>query len=417
MSASAMTLSPATGSTTGLMPQARTGVGLFQVFDAMGTPRISEGAAETDAKRYGIVWGARPGMAPYWRAGNSSILASYYFPQETDLSYTAWGGAGHTLAWWQQYHPDWVLYSCTASGTPTKIPAYVGGLTTNVPLDFHNPSVVSYQIHAAAAYAKANGYNALAVDEVVFENIGGATAGTGAYGCGVYSNGTFVRRYSSKSDSTWTTDMVAWARTAHSIAASEGLKLIVNHPAGLISNPNEQAMLSNVDADVDETGYSDYGYYTKSSTLFKLTTDWAIYAQTHGTAPLIIDKYAQTAALSATQVEHTIATYLISNEGGEGLFAGNSTGYGIEQYYPQYAINYGTACSNYYEGSSASPNLWYRRYTNAIVVVNSGSSRASEVASLPTGHTYRDLVGRPVSNPMSVANYDAYVLLTTNGCN
>lgn len=398
------------------MPQAKTGVGLFQVFDAMGTPRISAAGAEADAKRYGIVWGARPGMASAWRAGNSKIIASYYFPQETDLSYISWGGAGHDLAWWQANHPDWVLYSCTASGTPTRIPAFVGGLMTNIPLDFHNPAVVDYQVRAAAAYAKANGYNALAADEVVFYNIGGATAGAGAYACGVYQNGTFVRRYSSKSDPQWTTDTVAWARTAHSIAQSEGLKLIVNHPAGDPNNPNEQEMLSNVDADVDETGYSDYGLYKSSSTLFKLTLDWVRFAQSHGTAPLVIDKYVQSGELSGTEIEHSIATYLMGNEGGEGLFAGNRNGYGVEQYHSEYAVNYGTACGDYYGGSSASPNIWYRRFSNAIVVVNSGSSRASEAATLPAGHAYRDLEGRPVSNPLNVANFDAYVLLTTNGC-
>ncbi len=382
----------------------------------MGTPRISPASAEADGNRYGVIWGARPGMASPWRTGNPSIIASYYFPQETDLSYTVWGAAGHNLAWWQKYHPDWVLYSCTAAGTPTRIPAYVGGLSTNIPLDFHNPAVMSYQIHAAANYAKANGYNALAADEVVFYNIGGATAGSGAYACGVYQNGTFVRRYSSKSDPRWTTDTVAWTRTAHSITASAGLKLIVNHPAGNIANANEQAILANVDADVDEMGYADYGLYAKSSSLFKLTLDWVRYAQAHGVSPLIIDKYYQSAAVSPTQLERSIAAYLMGNEGGEGLFVGNSSSYGLEQYHSQYAVNYGTACGTYYGGSAASPNIWYRRFTNAIVVVNSGSSRASEVATLPTGHVYRDLAGRAVSNPLNVANYGAYVLLTTNGC-
>ncbi len=414
---SATAASPMTGSTTTLMPQAKIGVGLFQVFDVMGTPRISPAAAEADAKRYGVIWGARPGMAPAWLAGNSSIIASYYFPQETDLSYSAWGAAGHNLAWWQTYHPDWILYSCTATGTPTKIPAYVGGLTTNIPLDFHNPSVVSYQVKAAAAYARANGYNALAADEVVFWNAGGAAAGSGAYACGIYEGSTFVRRYSSKTDTRWATDTVAWAQTAHSLAALEGLKFIVNHPAGNINSANEQTLLANVDADVDETGYSDYGKYTSTTSLFALTLNWVRYAQAHGVAPLIIDKYVQTTALSTTQIEHSIATYLMGNEGAEGLFAGNSTAYGVEQYNSLYATNFGTACEDAYQGTSPSPNVWYRRFTNALVVVNSGSSLSSEVATLPSGHTYRDLVGRAISNPLHVANFDAYVLLTTNGCN
>ncbi len=412
-------------STTPLMPQAKKGIGLFQVFDAFGSPRISSSQATSDASRYGVVWGARPGMASSWLGGNASMAASYYFPQETDLSFVSWGGAGHTLAWWQANHPDWILYSCTANGTPTTIPAYVGELPNNIPLDIHNPAVVDYQIHAAANYAIANGYNSLAVDEVLFYNIGGVTAGTGAYGCGIYQNGQFVRRYSGKRDAQWNADTVAWVKAAHSILktdatlAPHNLKLIVNHPAGYISDPNEQAILANVDADVDETGYSDYGQYKSSSSLFKLTLDWVRYAQAHGTAPLVVNKYYQSNAVTGTQVEFSIATYLMGNEGGEGLFTSNNPGYGVEQYFPEYSVNYGTACGGYYGGASTDPNnpqIWYRRYSNAVVVVNSGSSRASEVATLPSGHTYRDLEGRPVSNPLTVANFDAYVLLTTNGC-
>ena len=409
------------------MQTAKTGMGVFQVFDAWGTPRVSTSSAVADGPRYGVVWGARPGMPSSWRANNSSLVVTYYMPQETDPSYLSWGGIGHNLAWWQANHPDWVLYSCTASGAPTKIPAYVASLPNNIPLDFHNPAVVNYQIHAAANYAIANGYNGLAIDEVVFTNIGGVTAGTGAYGCGIYQNGTFVRRYSGKTDPTWTTDTVAWVKAAHQILNSDTtlaphhLKLVVNHPAGNIGSANEQALLANVDADINETGYSDYSNYTKTNSLFKSTLDWTRYAQAHGVAPLTINKFYQSTAVTATQLEYSIATYLMGNEGGSGLFTSNNPGYGVEQYHSEYATNYGSACGAYYGGSATnagSPDLWYRRYSNAFVVVNSGSStRSSETATLPAGHTYHDLEGRTVTNPLNVANHDAYVLLTTNGCN
>ncbi len=419
---------PNGSSTTPLMPKARSGIGLFQVFDAFYSyGRINPGTAVADGSRYDIVWGARPGMASSWRAGNSSLIATYYMPQETDASYVSWGGIGHDLAWWQAHHPDWVLYSCTAGGAPTKIPAMIGSLPQNVPLDIHNPEVVNYQIHLAANYAIANGYNGLAYDEVVFYNLGGVTAGTGAYGCGIYQNGTFVRRYSGKTDARWNADTVAWVKAAHQILTTDStlaphhLKLVVNHPAGNINDPNEQGILANVDADLDETGFADYSNYTKTNWLFKQTVDWMRYAQAHGTAPLIIDKYYQSASVNQNQLEYGIATYLMGNEGGAGLFVGNNPGYGIEQYHSEYTANYGTACGAYYGGSATNPNspdLWYRRYSNAFVVVNGGSSsRSYESVTLPAGHSYRDLEGRPVSNPLSVANHDAYVLLTTNGCN
>lgn len=398
------------------MPLAQTGIGAFQVFDAMSSGRISSSAATLDAHRYGIVWGSNVGMPPYWTAGNSSIITAYYLPQPADLSSTMWGAAGHTLSWWQANHPSWILDACLANGTPTHTPAYLGGLPGNVPLDFHNPAVVAYQIRAAAAYARAHGYNALSFDQTVFYNIGGANAGTGAYSCGVWQGSTFVRRYASKSDSTWATDVVAWARTAHSLLTTDAtlapyhLKLVVNHPVGYISNANEQSLLENVDADIDESGFSDYGNYTTTSSLFKVVVDWMRFAQSHGAAPLIVDKWP--AAPTAKQMEYAMATYLIGNEGGAGLFSGNE--YGVEQFHPEYTVNYGSRCASYYGGTSPSPNLWYRRYGNAFVVVNSGPT--AETATLPSGHAYRDLEGRAITNPLSVAGHDAYVLLTTNGC-
>ncbi len=419
---SAPAVAPPNGnSTTPLLQMAKAKIAPFQVFDAWGSPRVSAAAAEADGPRYSLVWGARPGMASAWRKNNSSLIASYYMPQETDASWVSWGGIGHNLAWWEANHPDWVLYSCTASGTPTKIPAYVGSLPQNIPLDIHNPAVVQYQVKLAASYALKNGYNGLAYDEVLFQNIGGVTAGAGAYACGIYQNGTFVRRYSSKNDVAWADDTVAWVKAAHAIAAANNLKLVVNHPAGSYTNANEAALLANVDVDLNETGYADYSNYTKSTSLFKTTTDWTRYAQAHGAAPITIDKFYQSAAVTPVQVEYGIATYLMSNEGGSGLFISNNPGYGVEQFHSEYNVDYGTPCAAYYGGSATnagSPDLWYRRYSNAFVVVNSGStSRSSEVANLPAGHTYRDLEGRQVSNALTVANHDAYVLLTTNGCN
>jgi hypothetical protein len=366
-------------------------------------------------------------MPTYWKAGNPAIVSTYYMPMETDANTSLWGAIGHPLSWWQTNHPDWVLYSCTSAGAQTTIPAYISGLTNNVPLDIHNPDVIAYQVKAAANYAIANGYSAVGFDEVLFYNLGGATAGTGAYGCGIYQNGTFVKRYSGKTDANWNADVVAWVKAARTILTTDAtiapyhLKLVVNHPAGLISSTNEQAILSNVDADVNETGFSDYGNYTSSSSLFKTTVDWTRYAQAHGAAPLTINKYSESTAVTPEQLEYSIATYLMANEGGSGLFTVNSSGYGVEQYHSEYATSFGTRCGGYYGGptyNANSPDLWYRKYSNALVIVNSGSAtRASEIVSLPAGHTYRDLEGRAVSNPLTVAKSDAYVLLTTNGCN
>ncbi len=399
--------------------------GLTQIFDEY-TPRIiTSSQSASDGPRYGVVWGARPGNAQNWNANTQTLVPAYYAPQETDMSYNAWGDAGHNLAWWTANHPDWILYACTSSGTPTGTPAYIAQLPGNIPLDIHNPAVVAYQVQAAGNYAVANHYSGLAFDEVLFTNVTGSGLGSGYYGCGIYENGTFVRRYNGQGDSAWKSDTVAWVQAAHSILAHDPilgpahLKLIVNHPAGNISDPSEQAILQNTDADLDETGFSDYGNWHASSSLFKLTADWMRYAQAVGSAPLIIDKFSQTAPVTSEQTEYSLATYLIGSEGGSGLFVGNSNSYGAEQYLSQYQTSMGAPCGDYYGGPTLDPNnpaIWYRKFANALVVVNGGST-TNEIAHLPTNHTYSDIMGRQISNPLSVASGDAYVLLANgNGC-
>jgi len=403
-------------------------IGLFQVFDEFTPNEISSSQAAADGHRYGAVWGARVGMASYWKTSNSAIAATYYMPQETDASFAAWGDIGHTLAWWQANHPDWILYACTSAGTPTKTPAYISGLPDNVPLDIHNPDVVAYQVKLAANYAIAEGYTGLAFDEVLFENVTGMGVASTDYGCGIYEGSTFVRRYTGRTDPAWTTDTVAWVKTARSILKTDSvigpknLKLIVNHPAANPITANEEAVLTNVDADVDEAGFSDYGNYKAAgmSGLAMATVKWMAYAQSVGTVPLIIDKFDQSAAVTSLQLEYSIATYLLGDTSSARLFVGNSPGYGAEQYHTEYATNFGAPCATYYGGATydaSNPNIYYRKFVNALVVVNPGSlPRASEVAHLPAGHTYTDLEHRTVTNPLTVNSSDAYVLLTTSGC-
>jgi hypothetical protein len=416
---------PPASSTAPLMASSAGKIGLFQVFDQFNTNEISAGQARDDARRYGLVWGDRIGMPAYWSAGNPAIVNTYYVPQEDDADWDCCdgsGGIGHTLSWWQTYHPSWVLYACTADGTPTRLPAFISGLQTNVPLDIHNPDVVDYQVHLAGDYAIEQNFQGLAYDEVLFYNVTGNAINSTDYGCGIYDGGEFVRRYSGKTDPRWTADTVAWIEAARDILRTDPtfvehhLKLVVNHPAESVSNADEQTILRNVDGVVDETGFSDYGNYRREYSLFQTTAEWMTYAQAHGASPLIIDKFEQTSAITRQQLEYSIATYLMGHDGSSGLFVGNANAYGLENYHSEYTTAVGIPCGAYYESTSA-PEIWFRRFTGVLVVVNSGSlSAASALASLPTNHTYRDLEGQTVTNPLRVDSSTGYVLLTTDGC-
>ena len=416
-----LTLGTTTYPTNNFMATASTGrIKSFQIFDETSNGTITAAAAATDGYRYSTVWGARPGLGGTWRDSNAYLRSSYYFLMDTDMSTSAWGAIGHSLAWWQTYHPDWILYKCsTSTNAPTTMPAYDSGLP-NVPLDIHNPAVVQYQIAAAANYAIHNGYTALAADEVTYWIA--ATGGSGYYGCGIYSKGVFVRRYSGPSDPNWAADVVNWAKNAHYILNYNAtyspyhLKLIVNHPGGTM-NTNEATLASNVDADMDETAFTNYGRYTTSSPAWVTReATWMKFMQARGAAVLINQDWGSL-TVGPAQRDYSAATYLLGNENAASIFVSPHTGYGVETYYhPEYtSANLGSPCGEYYGGYSTAPALYYRKFAYALVVVNAGGY-GTERATLPSGHTYTDLEGRPVYNPLSVAANDGYVLKTTNGC-
>lgn len=415
-----LTIGTTTYPTNAFMPSASTGrIKSFQIFDETSNGTISSSAASADGYRYSAVWGVRPGLGVTWRATNSYLRSSYYLLADADMSTSAWGAIGHSLTWWKTYHPDWILYKCSSStNAPTTQPAYDSGLP-NVPLDIHNPAVVQYQIAQAAKYAIRYGYTALAADEVTYWIA--ATGGSGYYGCGIYSKGVFVRRYKSYNDLAWASDIVNWVKSAHYILNSNTtfapyhLKLIVNHPGGNIST-YETTLASNVDADLDETGFTVYGRYQQSSSFVTREATWMKFMQAHGVAVLINQDWGSL-TVGPAQRDYSAATYLLGNENAASIFVSPHTGYGVETFYhPEYtAANLGSPCGEYYGGYSSAPGLYYRKFAYGLVVVNAGGY-GTERASLPSGHTYADLEGRAAYNPLSIAANDGYVLKTTNGC-
>ncbi|HET7813919.1 MAG TPA: hypothetical protein VFL13_06060 [Candidatus Baltobacteraceae bacterium] len=404
------TQSLAVPATTAFMPGSSWGrISAFQIFDETSNGYITSGAAAADGPRYSAVWGVRPGFAPAWLTNNKALRASYYFLMETDTSTTGWGAFGHSLSWWQTNHPSWILYACTSAGVPTKQPAYDVSRLPNVPLDIHNPAVVTYEMTQVASYAHRNGYTALAADEATFWFPG--SGGTGYYPCGIYQGSTFVRRYSSPTDQTWAADVVAWSKIAHSTAATYGLKLIVNHPGNSLT-ANEMGLMANEDAVMDETGFTVYGGYIRPASFITREIAWMRYAQAHGVAVLINNDWGS-ATFGPAQKDYSIATYLLGNEQAASLFASTHYGYGVETFLPEYNTPIGAPCGEYYTGTSSA--LLYRKFANALVVVNAGGSGTLS-AALPSTHAYIDLEGRAVTRPLTLAPNDGYVLKTTNGC-
>ena len=388
-------------------------IALHQVFDFSMTST----QAASEGPRYNLVWGSH--VPSGWRSTNSSLIASYYYIMLQSTS-------SYNLAWYQANHPDWILYNCTSANVPTHTPAYMqnGAYGTNVPLDIHNPAVISFQIrNMAAPAAIAGGYNAIAADQVVFWNIMGGNAGTGSYGCGVWQGSTFVRRYASKTDTAYGADIVNWVKTAHTILntdptlAPKHLKLVINHPAGNLSSTLEQNLIANIDAGLNENGFVNYGKYTTQAGVFKRAYDYATYEQAHGVTALVINKFVQSTALTPVQREWAVASYLLSNNGHMLLYSTNGSGgtggYGSTHIYPEYSANLGMPCGPMTGG----PAIYVRKFQNGIVALN--DSLSASYASLPTTHVYRDIDARSVTSHLLIPATDAFVMTTTagTGCN
>lgn len=338
------------------------------------------------------------------------MLISQYFIMGMDQ----YSVTQHSLNWWKSNHPDWILYACDASGNPTHDIAYMPDINTpDMPIDIHNPDAVRDQVETMATYAAAHGYNALAIDQAVFWNTleggnpsFGEQRNSNEYACGVWKDGTFIRRYASPRDPAWTADVVAYVALARSIAHAHGVTLIVNHPAGDIANPNEQALVRSTDVEMDETGFSDYGRYVNDSgALFKRELAFMRYTQEQGTAMLVIDKFTNMTHPNAAGFEYALATYLLGNQGAALLFVGGLHDYGTLQYHPEYADAIGRPCTDVAGG----PQVYRRRFSGGLSVVNAGLTSAS--FTLPSGASYRDIEGRAVESTLSLRPNDAYVLL------
>jgi hypothetical protein len=78
--------------------------------------------------------------------------------------------------------------------------------------------------------------------------------------------------------------------------------------------------------------------------------------------------------------------------------------YGTLQYHSEYGESIGTPCSDVAGG----PQVYSRRFSGGLAVVNAGLSAQSYTVP---GGSYRDVEGRSVGSTLSLKPNDAYVLL------
>lgn len=189
------------------MPNTTGRFSLIQLADeyGVGGASLTTSQIDTEAPHYDAVWAAfQPNV---WVSARSSaglgpmILSQYAIPFEDNYLIS-----GCNLQCWQSAHPDWIMYACDSNGNPTtNLPWSTSGFPNDVPLNIDNPSVVSYELNQVfLPYMQSHNLNAIAIDQVTFENFldwGLATyAMADEGGLGLYVAPQGVGQYSYRSE-------------------------------------------------------------------------------------------------------------------------------------------------------------------------------------------------------------------------
>lgn len=298
---------------------------------------------------------------------------------------------GHSLADWQQTHPDWIVYQCNRV-TPASFPH--APTNPNVPLDFSNPAVRAWQLQQGTALLL-GGASGIALDDFNFTNYAGR--------CGVYRNGVWtLLAYPGTGgiNARFTADMMGWLEDAASTLKQEfpTSTIAVNASESISGLRDIEAITPYIDTDFDEAGFTDYGAKNLSGSAWLQEVKAVQYLNQHGKA---VDLNGIVAASSDATVTHAEITWVLANyllvKGKRTytyIYAGNHTGFdsspaGYASFHDRRVyhvpIGYPTTTMVAYGG------VYARGYSGGMTIVNPSANRTQTVT---LGGTYTDLFGR-----------------------
>lgn len=366
------------------------GIHLFQGFDYNIDNPASIG------QYYDFVWGASPNKVADFRSSNPNVFLSFYISFFRDSGTFSDQTATHDLSYWQQVHPDWILYQCDR-----KTPAYEDGLS-NVPFDFTDPAVISWEMQTYAQPASENGYDALAADNVNMENLIGA--------CGYYKNGQWVQRYSGQvSDPQWRSDVVTWITLMQKALRSlkHPLALIPNLGVGSLSqnDPQLQQVLSHVDGVLDERGFTDYGQGYLTGSRWVQTIQFIESVQQAKKAYFVENEFP---TVEKNEIQWALASYLVCKEHTASIAITPVQGYGTDLRYNEYNAKIGSPVDPMREDQ----HVYWRTYTHGLSVVNP-SPDTTYTVTLPGGEHFVDLYGHSMAQQVTMPPHSGLVLLST----
>lgn len=375
------------------LPASSNSIHLIQMFDYDIAP---DQITPQRAQPIDLVWGAdaNPAKLQAWRRANPGIVLSLYLSFERDSQQ-------HALSYWQQSHPDWILYQCDR-----KTPAYLNQQAA-VPLDFSNSAVQQWQLATFGGQAQRLGYDALAVDDVNVRNVGGA--------CGHYEGRRWVPLYSgAASDRRWSQQVIVWLRTMQQRLhhLSHPLDLIVALAVG--GAPSEdasvQALLNSIDVVVLADGFSAR---TRAADWLNAIRLMEQVQQQHK-AIYIVNQFTPPPhqfSLDSQQVQWALASYLMGQEAHAGLYIGKEQQFGTYLYYPSYAAQVGAPLGQMYSVAVGRSGVVYLRdFSQGESLVNPDGQQSYQVR-LPAGRLYSNLEGQMQGSVVTLPPMSGLVLL------
>lgn len=389
------------------------GIHVFQPFDNFDNKYIlSPSQAAADGPLYNAVWGSNSGtMVKAWKTNNRTIRTTLYIPIGLDALTNQFGNKGHKLGWWNKNHPDWVLYECDQTTV-----AYVPGIP-ETPVDISNPAVIAYLENLIGTYAEGHGYAAIGADFAVLGNPTGGLNG-GSRGCGVWTQNhtVWVQKYAgTQNDPAYAAAVLNWMSSFQTYlhGLPRPLALWGNTVLGSVAfgDPDQTQIVADLDIVADEAGDARYGHFADDG-YFNNRVKWAVYTQNLGKGYLEVNLWHEQ-ALTNSEIEYAIASYLMSKEQASALAAFPYGFYGQEHYYQAYHAAVGTPCAEMYNANGQ--KVYFRKYSAGLSILNTSGQNSYNV-TLPQP-TYTDAVtGATVTSPLSVPPFGGFVLLAANGC-
>ncbi len=351
-------------------------------------------APKIEVHRVNLVWGSR------WPTTPKGVYNAFYVPYDrADLQ--------HPLAWFVANHPDWIEYQCDQ-----HTPAYEYN-DSNVPLDITNPAVVAFQRSTEVLPALHRGYRGIAFDNLSLRN---GIPGYTDRRCGHYSpQGTWIDQYSRDlGDVHFRHDVIVWTKhmSAYIHHARAHATMWINYSYNYTASEKENLeLMDSVDLVSDERGFTQNAKGIPTPSQWQAIVTGIARTQRHGVCYIENNiEPGPTSTITPAERAWAVGNYLLTK--GACTFismVGSLQPRGIATYgeiaqYPEYRLPVGAPAGP----ARLHGQVWARNFTGALVLVNPSEADATYAVR---GKSLRDLSGRPVSGPVTLARSSALILL------